>query len=529
MVGGVVLKMDPLGRSESMPGDATMTALLAEVADVLARETALRRENEALRATLERAEAAADEAKRVKAAFVAHMSHEIRTPLNAIVGLVEQLLAGPLSAEQRELASHVRASGEQMAQMLGGILDLAQIESNALALVRQRFALVEEVERALEAVAPFAAARGVELCMVASEAAYVTVMGDAGRLRQVVFNVVGNAVKFGGVGDVEVRVAVARAGEDVVAHFEVRDHGPGIDPEVLPRLFAGALGVGLGVGMKLCERVCALMGGGIAAENLPEGGALIRFHVRLGAVESPAREAVDLQGRRVRVAVGSAGLRAVVATWLVRWNARVVEQGGELVIADGDRPESRAAGDVPVVVLGPVGAVVSPGPPVVACVARPVCHDRLGAAVRTALARPSAAGAGTAPVAPERAPGELRILVAEDNPFNQRVIVGALRRLGYAADVVVDGRAAVAAVADRAYDLVLMDLMMPVLDGLAATREICARWQADERPRIVAITAQATADDHAACLAAGMVDFLTKPFETSRLAAVLQGCPRRLA
>jgi signal transduction histidine kinase len=408
----VALMTDPLGRSDSLPGDEAMAALLAEVADVLAREAALRRENAALHEALARARASADEAGRVKAAFVAHMSHEIRTPLNAIVGLVEQLLAGALSDEQRELACHVRASGEQMAQMLGGILDLAQIETSALALVRQPFALIEEVERALEAVAPFAAARGVELCMTASEAAYVTAVGDAGRLRQVVFNVIGNAVKFGGAGDVEVRVEVTRAGEEYVALFEVRDHGPGIDPEVLPRLFAGSLGLGLGVGMKLCDRVCALMGGDIAAENLPEGGARVRFRVRLGVAGPPTRDVVDLQGRRVRIATRSAGLRAVVATWLIRWNAQVVEEGGELVIADADRPECTAADGVPVVALGPVCSVVSPGSSVVASVARPVCRGRLGAAVRTVFA----GAAASASSARASEPGALRILVAEDNP-----------------------------------------------------------------------------------------------------------------
>ncbi len=535
---------ESMHRSATFPGDPGVAGLLAEYGEVLEREAALRREVEALREELGRARAVADDARQVKAAFVAHMSHEVRTPINAIVGLLEQMLAGPLTDEQRELAGHVRASGEHLAHTIGGILEMAQLEQNAVALVHRRFALVEEVELALAAVAPFAAARGVELCLTASEAAHVTAVGDAGRLRQVLVNVVGNAVRFGGAGDVEVGVEVERAEGEVVVAVEVRDHGPGVEPEVLPRLFSGtgAGSVGLGFGLPICARVCALMGGDIAVENHPEGGAVVRLRVRLGFAGPATREAAQLAGRRVRVETASAGLRAVLGRWLTGWGAQVVDDGGDLVIADEGRPVC-ASGGVPVVVLVAVGSQVRVSSPVAAYVARPVAYDRLAAAVRTACAtRPSRGGAApearggvasgsTAPT-PDSSPGaagssRLRILVAEDNPFNQRVILGALRRLGYTADVVTDGRAAVEAVASKPYDLVLMDVMMPELDGVAATREICARWPSEQRPRIVAITAQATADDHAACLAAGMADFLTKPLETPRLAAVLQVCPRR--
>lgn len=518
---------ETLARSATLPGDTSMAALLAEVADVIARETNLRREVESLRAELQRARAGEEDARQMKATFVAHMSHEIRTPLNAIVGLVEQMLAGTLSDEQRELAQHVRASGEQMAQVLGGILDFVAIETDGLALMHQPFALVAEIERALEAVAPFAAANNVELCMTASESAYVTAVGDAGRLRQLVFHLVGNAVKFAGSGDVEVKVEVERAGdEEVVASVVVRDHGRGFAPQVLPALFTGpSSSVGLGIGMKLCARVCSLMRGEITAENAEDGGARVRFSVRLGLVETPAHAVVDLKGRRVQVALRSAALREVMVGWLARWNAKVVEEGGELVIADVDLPVCTAAGGVPVVAVVPVGSDVVPRAPVVARVVRPVMHDRLAAAVRSVAAPVAAAPVVVAPV--QAAMGKLRILVAEDNPFNQRVIVGALKRLGHAADVVMDGRAAVEAVERKVYDLVLMDVMMPELDGVAATREICGRWPAEARPRIVAITAQATADDHAACLAAGMADFLTKPLETARLALVVESCPVR--
>lgn len=532
-----------LHRSTTFPGDPGVAGLLAEYAEVLEREAALRREVEELREELGRARAVADDARQVKAAFVAHMSHEVRTPINAIVGLLEQMLAGPLTDEQRELAGHVRASGEHLAHTIGGILEMAQLEQNAVALVHRRFALVEEVELALAAVAPFAAARGVELCLTASDAAYMTAVGDAGRLRQVLVNVVGNAARFGGAGDVEVSVEVERVEGEVVVAVEVRDHGPGVEPEVLPRLFSGtgARGVGLGFGLPICARVCALMGGDIAVENHPEGGAVVRLRVRLGFAGSTAREAVQLAGRRVQVETASAGLRALVGRWLGRWGAQVVDDGGELVIADEGR-SVRATGGAPVIALVAVGSQTRAGSTVAASVGRPVAYERMAAAVRAACAtRPSrSAGApesaaqgssrgGVVPesTAPTQGSSRLRILVAEDNPFNQRVILGALRRLGYTADVVTDGRAAIEAVASKPYDLVLMDLMMPELDGVAATREICARWPGEQRPRIVAITAQATADDHTACLAAGMADFLTKPLETSRLAAVLQACPRR--
>lgn len=522
---------EPLGRSEVLSGDATMAALLAEYAEVLAREAALRREVEALRDELTRAHAAADDARQVKAAFMAHMNHKVRTPLNAIVGLAEQMLAGTLADEQRTLAENVRASGDHMAQMLGGILDFVELESNALALVHRPFALVEEVERALDAVAPFAAARHVELCVSLADATYVTVVGDAVRLRQLVFNIVSNAVRFGGAGDVEVRVGVDADADGARVTCEVRDHGPGFDAEALPRLLAGgeARALGLGLGLRICDRVCGLMGGGLAIENMADGGATVRFNVRLGLAGPVARERVDLAGRRVRVATASAGLRATVVEWLVGWNAVVVEEGGELVIADAERAEGLAA-DTAMVVLGAVGSRAVSGSPNVANVARPIARERLGVAIRGVIAAKVAAtpaAAAAVVTGPTVDAGKLRILIAEDNPFNQRVILGALRRLGYAADVVMDGCAAVDAVAGKVYDLVLMDLMMPELDGVSATREICGRWPVGERPRIVAITAQATTEDHETCLAAGMTDFLTKPLDTQRLAAALQECPRR--
>lgn len=503
------------GTSQSLQLREHVAALLAEFDDLLAREAELRGEVDALRAELERAQAAVSDASRARAAFVSHMSHEILTPLNAVVGLAEQLYDGATSGEQRELARGVRAGGEHLTRMLGGILELSRIESDAHALARRPFDLVAEVERAVDGAAPFAASRRVELCMTASERARVQVVGDAGRLRLVIGNAVDDAAKSGEAGDVEVAVdVVGRTDEAVEVIVDVRDHGPGS----ASRKDAS----GLGIGMTICARMCELMGGSMTLADHPEGGAVVRMRVRLAlATGQTEPKTVDLRGRRIRVVTASAGLRATIGGWLARWQAQAVEDGYDLVIADA--AAAGAVRGVPVVVLDPVGPRATPGPSAVARVSRPVHEDGLAAAIVAAYASTARA---SEPTAQAEVRG-LRLLIAEDNPFNQRVLVGALRKLGYAADVVMDGRAAVEAVAAKPYDLVLMDLMMPELDGLAATREICGRWSVEERPRIVAVTAQVSEEERAACMAAGMVDFLTKPLDTQRLAALLQGCPRR--
>jgi signal transduction histidine kinase len=291
------------GASQSQQLREHVAALLAEFDELSAREAALRGEVEALRQELERARGA-------RGAFVGHLSHEILTPLNAVVGLAEQLYDGATSGEQRELARGVRAGGEHLTRMLGGILELSRIESDALTLAWRPFDLVAEVERAVEGAAPFAASRRVELCVTASERARVQVIGDAGRLRLVIGNAVDDAAKFSEAGDVEVAVdVVGRTDEAVEVEVEVRDHGV----EFARR----TEGSGLGIGMTVCARMCELMGGSVALTDHPEGGAVVRVRVRLTlAAAQTIRGPVELAGRRIRVDTASRGLRSrTVTTW----------------------------------------------------------------------------------------------------------------------------------------------------------------------------------------------------------------------